>query len=380
MKVRVDIDTSTFVRFWLVVIGFIAAIYMLFLAKTALTIIGAALFLAIALNYPVNWLSSKLPGKSRIAATSVAFVVVVAFIGMVVFMVIPPIAEQTSKLVSAVPRMVSQASAEWSTLGDLIDRYHIQPQVDAAIKSIQERSTTWLTSIGGNVVTSLTSLFSSAAAAILMLVMSFLMLIEGPLWLKKIWTLYKNKERMRHHRHILSRMNNAVSGYVTGQLSVSGIGAIMAGLIVFLVSLFIPEVPKNLTLPTVAIMFLLSLIPMFGTTIASVIIAALLALNSVTAAVAFLIAFFTYQQIENNVIYPTVQSRFVEMSPLVILVAVTLGLYLFGLAGGVISIPVAGVIKVLIEELILKETSSTYQKKPTTKKKGTLIAKIKDAS
>ena len=63
MKVRIDIDTRTFVRFWLVVIGFALALLAIYSARTALIIIGVALFLALALNAPVSKIAGHLPGK-----------------------------------------------------------------------------------------------------------------------------------------------------------------------------------------------------------------------------------------------------------------------------------------------------------------------------
>ena len=61
MKVKIEIDTITFVRFWLVVIGFGLAGLLIWNARTALVIIGAAAFLALALNGPVSWLANKQP-------------------------------------------------------------------------------------------------------------------------------------------------------------------------------------------------------------------------------------------------------------------------------------------------------------------------------
>ena len=57
MKVRLDIDTRTFVRFWLVVFGFAAAIFIIYSARTGLIILGSSLFLALALNNPVSRLA-----------------------------------------------------------------------------------------------------------------------------------------------------------------------------------------------------------------------------------------------------------------------------------------------------------------------------------
>ncbi|OYX38058.1 hypothetical protein B7Z00_02565, partial [Candidatus Saccharibacteria bacterium 32-50-10] len=89
MKVRIEIDTRTFVRFWLVVIGFAFAILALYSARTALIIIGTALFLALALNGPVSRLSRRLPDRSRTLSTAIAFTVVVALLAAVVFLVLP---------------------------------------------------------------------------------------------------------------------------------------------------------------------------------------------------------------------------------------------------------------------------------------------------
>jgi predicted PurR-regulated permease PerM len=112
------------------------------------------------------------------------------------------------------------------------------------------------------------------------------------------------------------------------------------------------NVPANLALPTIAIAFILSLIPMFGATIAGILVSLLLLFNDVTGGIAFAIYFVIYQQIENNFISPTIQSKKVELSALVVLASVTIGLYVFGLAGGIISIPIAGCIKVLIDEYL----------------------------
>ena len=78
----------------------------------------------------------------------------------------------------------------------------------------------------------------------------------------------------------------------------------------------------------------------------------------------FIIFFIVYQQIENNYVSPTIQSKKVELSALAVLASVTIGLYVFGLAGGIISIPIAGCIKVLLEEYLsrAKDNRDTSEK------------------
>lgn len=362
MKVKIDIDTKTFVRFWLVLAGFALAIFSIYMARTALVIIGAGFFLALALSYPVSWLTKYMPKNSRVLATIAAYLLTLAIASVSIFMIIPPILEQTAKVVDTVPHMIDDASRQWNSLGELIQRYNIQPQVDEMVTSAQSSLARWISGFGGNVVSSVNTIMSNIAMTIFAIVISFLMLVEGPRLYNSLWSLYSNKERLNKHKHVLSRMHHAISGYVAGQVSMSAVGAIVTGMIVFVISMFIPEVPTNLVLPSIAFMFVLALVPMFGTSIAAVIIGILIALNSVPAAIAFAVTFILYQQLENNIIYPAIQSKFVEMSPLMVLLAVVIGVYLFGLAGGIISIPFAASIRVLFEEYIVKNSEARKEK------------------
>lgn len=352
MKVRIEIDTQTFVRFWLVVIGFALAALAIYSARTALILLGISFFLALALNGPVTKLAGWLPGRSRVGGTAIAYILVVAFLGGFLFLVVPPIIQQTARVAEAVPVWVATAQDQWHGVDDFIREYHLEPQVNQAVDTIRNNATGWAANIGKDVVSSIGSLFGLIASTFLVLVLSFLMLIEAPIWIKRIWGLYEDEERMKYHQNLASRMYSVVTGYVTGQLAVSGIGAACAGLTVAILHFIFPAVPLNLTMPTVAIAFVLSLIPMFGATIAGILITVLLAFNDVTGAIIFAAFFIIYQQIENNFVSPVIQSKSVELSALAVLAAVTVGLYVFGLAGGIISIPIAGCIKVLLEDYV----------------------------
>lgn len=376
MKVRIEIDTQTFVRFWLVVIGFGLAGLAIYSARTALIIIGVALFLSLALSNPVTKLAEWMPGKSRIGGTALAFTFVVAFIGVFIGLIVPPIIEQTAKVANNIPYLVDSAQENWRFADEIIDRYHLHSQVDSTVESIKNNTTSWAAGIGTTFVSSVGSLLSFLAAAFLTLVLAFLMLVEGPRWLKMLWNLYENQPKMEYHQRLAKRMHMVVTGYVTGQLAVSSLGAFCAGLMVFVLHFFFPDIPMNLALPTVAIAFIFSLIPMFGATIAGILITVLLAFNDVTAAIIFVVFFIVYQQIENNFVAPVIQSKTVELSALAVLIAVTIGLYVFGLLGGIISIPIAGCIKVLLEDHFNHAKKMREQSKKKKSTMGKIVEKL----
>lgn len=373
MKTRIEIDTKTFVRFWLVVIGFALAFFVIYSAKTALIIIASAFFLALVLNGLVNKVQKTIPKIGRVGATSIAYVIFILLGLVFIFLVAPPMIEQTAKFIENIPTILNNLASKFSGVDAFIIDHNLQAQLDSAVKGFQGSAAGWAANAGSSIITGLGSFFSFLGALFLTLVLSFLMLTEGQGWLKRLWGVYNNQERMEHHRTLGKKMYNVVTGYVTGQLTVSGIGAIASASMVFILALIF-QMPLNLVLPSAAIAFVLSLVPMFGTTIGGIIISLLLFSNEPTAGVIFAIFFIIYQQIENNFVAPKIQAKTVELSPLSVLVAITIGLYVFGLAGGIISIPIAGCVKVLTEDYMDRARKNRLKsEKPITR----LVNKIK---
>ena len=93
------------------------------------------------------------------------------------------------------------------------------------------------------------------------------------------------------------------------------------------------------------------LIPMFGPIISCVLNTILLLFSSPVAAVIFLIFYIVYAQIENNLIAPKLQGDALNLPAAAILIAITIGMYMFGLVGAIVAIPIAGCIKIVFEEL-----------------------------
>ena len=368
MKVRIEIDTKTFVRFWLVVIGFGLAGLMIYASREALMIIGTALFLALALNYPVKKIAGWLPGKSRLGGTALAFTSLIVFLIAMVWFVVPPIVQQSAKFAATIPALVDQANEQWHGVGRFIDENGLREQVDTAAENVKQQAAGIATKVGTNILSSVGSLASFIASLFLVIVLAFLMLLEGPEWMRRIWGLYNDQAKMKHHRRLADKVYNVVTGYINGQLTVSGIGSLVAGLFVFGMSFFVTEIDANLAMPTILLTFVLSLIPMFGATLAGGLVTLLLALNSITAAIVYLVFFIIYQQIENNFISPAIQAKKVELSALAVLVAVTVGLYVSGLVGVVVAIPVAGTIKVFLEDYLERAKQERVEQEKPLKK------------
>ena len=353
MKNSINIDTKTFIRFWLVVIGFGLVALAIYKAWPALVIVGLSFFFAIALNPSVSRIAKALHSKSRVVGTALAYVVVLLVLGIIVFLVVPPVVEQTAKFAQNVPSLLDSATTQYSGVRTFIDHYNLQPQVNEVVDSLKNTATQFATGIGTNLIAGIGSVLTAITSITIVLVLTFLMLIEGPVWVERFWGLYHDQKRIFRHRATVQKMYSVVTGYVAGQLTVSAIAGLLAGVVVFILSLTL-GVPASLTVPAAAIIFVLSLIPFFGATIGAILICLVLAINSPTAAIIFIIYFLLYQQVEGNYISPKIQSKRLDLSPLFILASIVIGIVVFGILGGIISIPIAGCVKILVDNYFLK--------------------------
>ena len=375
MKVKIDIDTKTFVRFGLVALGFLVSLLVIYKTRVALTTIGVAMFFALALNPPVSRIARRMPGNSRVGATALAYVIVIGLLAGFAFTVVPPVIEQSSKFAETVPSLIDQVTEQRVVFDTFVHRYGLEDEVNNAINNAKDQASSVASNLGNLLVGGVGALFSGAATVLIVLVLTFLMLVEGPAWQSRVWGLYDDPERLKSHKALVHRMYRVVTGFVNGQMLVAFIAATCSLATLLILSAVFP-LPANLALPLSALIFVTGLVPMIGATIGAIIVTLVLMLNDFGAAVTFLVYFIVYQQIENNFIAPTIQSKTVELSALTVLSAILIGVTLFGLLGGLISIPIAGCIRVLVLHY-LERNKHIREKKESTL--GKLVAKVKEA-
>lgn len=371
MKVTVDVETKTVVRVLTAVGIFVGLIFMVWRVWPALILVLISMILALALNQPISMVANRLPGKNRILATTAAFLVVLAVLGTFIYVAVPPVVDQTTKFVQNLPQYVEDLRERGGPVADFINHYGLQDQVDQLVVGAQQQAGNIAQGVGTSVLNGIASFFSGFVTILTILVLTFLMLVEGPRWVERFWNMYTNDELLVRHKRLASKMYRVVSGYVNGQVLVASIAAAV-GLATLLILTSLFPIPVSAVIPLTGIIFITDLIPLIGATIGAVIIITVLLFSDPTAALIFLIYFVIYQQIENNFIQPMVQSRTVALSALSVLVALILGITLLGLLGGILAIPLAGCIRVLLADFM-----EHRKRKAATPKKGLLARVIK---
>jgi predicted PurR-regulated permease PerM len=363
-NIRLHIDTNTFIRFWLVVIGFLLALGAIYLARNAIIMLLVAFFLALVLNRPVSAIARHLPGKSRVGGTLIAYLLILAVIGLVFFTAVPTFLSRSADFIGTLPSAISSAEDNSNMLADLVQKYNVQEQYDAALDNLKQEAGNIAKSLGSSFVSIVSWLMNGLINMLLVMVLTFLMLTEGPRWGQRFWRLiYRDQKKLEHHRQLAAKMYDVVVGYVNSQVIVATTSALASGLGAFVLA-FIFDFSPSIALPTASIVFVTAFIPMFGALVGAIISAVLMLLYSPLAALFYIIYCTLYQQIENNWVSPMIQAKRTQMSALMVLAAATVGLQVSGILGALVAIPVAGCVMVLLRDFLRRRDEKYASAEP----------------
>ena len=339
-KVEVTVSNRTIIRIIVIVAATFIGFNFLATIRHPLTLIFSAFFLALALHPAVSWISRHLKIKSRAAATGIAYVSVLVFLVAFISAVVPPLFRQTSDFITDLPSKIEEVRDTNTGIGRLVNKYGLQDTVDDVASSMRDK----VKDLPQPVISTASKVGSALVSLIAILVMTFMMLVEGPAWFEKVVNL-QNKKNRAHRRELAIRMYQVITNYVNGQLLIAAIAAFFALVAMVIASSVFNQSINPLGLA--GIIALTGLIPMIGNTLGAAIVVAVCALSSFPLAITMGIFFLVYQQIENVTIQPYIQSRKNELTPLLVFIAALCGIGLGGLLGGFVAIPLAACLRIL---------------------------------
>ncbi len=343
---ELTISNKTIIRVILFIIGAGLLINFFENIQHPLTLIFVSFFFALALNPVVSKVASGLKSKSRTRATLISYITVITILIGFFSLIVPPLARQTTDFIQDVPSTLKNLESSEGTVGDFVRRYQLEEQ-------IVDFANNWsadFSNVSDQAVSTASRVVSNMISIITVLILTFMMLVEGPSWIKTFWSLYPVNKRA-HGKKLAHKMYKVVTSFVNGQMVVAALGAVFA-VIALIFATNILDVSGVNILAFGGIVFLFSLIPTIGVIISTSIVVLFSLFVSVPLAITMLIYFIIYQQLENTTIQPFVQSRANELTPLIVFIAAILGIGFGGLLGGIVAIPIAGCAKVLFDDYI----------------------------
>ena len=258
-------------------------------------------------------------------------------------LVVPPLATQGNEFVRSLPTSVSDIENQDTPLVRFIRERNLTDEYSQVVNTVRND----LLNVSSRAVDTVKSVSNVLISFITILILTFMMLVEGPSWIEQFWRMQSEKHTAKRKR-VMRRMYEVVTGYVNGQLLIASIAGVFA-----LIALLITSTIFDATINPVAlalIVALIGLIPMIGNTVAAVIVVVLCSFVSLPLAITMAIFFLVYQQIENATLQPYIQAKYNELTPLMVFIAAIIGVSIAGFLGALIAIPVAGCLRVYLVE------------------------------
>ena len=311
-----------------------AALVLLGLIVGTLWSVMFPVFLGLLIASVFEPLVSRLRGWGwpSLLATSVVFLLALAILVDVVVAIIPTVAEQAPQLAQGAAAGIEQVQSFLAGPPFNLGQTQIGQYVQLATDRLQQNAA----SIAGGVVTGVSAVATSLVNLVLAIVVAFLFVKDGPRflpWLRRL----SGPTAGRHLSAVGIRMWGRLGGFIRSQALIGLVDSVFIG--IGLVLLGIP-----LALPLAVLTFFGAFIPIVGALVAGA-LSVLVALVSAgpLQALFVLILILAVQQIEGNLLQPLVQGKGLGLHAAVVILAVTGGSSLFGIAGAFFAVPVAAV-------------------------------------
>lgn len=321
--------------------------------------------IAFVLNLPMKAFENKLlrkwKGKAaaklkRPVCMTLSVVAVFLVVTIVIGTVVPQVTVTAAEVGKKIPAFLDRVTEE---LDNLAVNY---PEFAEKVEELESLEINWdaltdtvfdfLKNGAGDMLTSTVSVASGIIGGIVNIVIAFIFALYILVQKEKlgdqctrIISAYLPEKAGNRMLEVCSLLHKNFSNFITGQC----LEAVILG-ILFVIFMTIFRMPYALMIG-VLIAFT-ALIPIVGAFIGCIVGAFLIMIDNPLLAFWFVIMFLIIQQIEGNLIYPRVVGNSVGLPSIWVLMAVSLGGSLFGVAGMLFFIPLLSTVYALIRESV----------------------------
>ena len=306
-----------------------------------------ALFLATGLNPAVEALRKR--NMSRSTAVTVIFSSVILFVIFFALVVVPPVISQGTNLIENAPQLLQDLMKN-ETINQLNTQFGLIDTLQEKLKTITSDGTLLISTFGG-VIGVGKSVLSGFFTALTILVLTLYFITSLPQAVNLGLSLVPASRRDR-----VGVLTNAiiarVGAFVGSQILIAAMAAVF---VVILATVLGMPSPFAIGM----IVLVAALIPLIGHFIGATIVTLIALTQSVAIGAIALVAYIIYVQIENYVVTPRIMKRALNVPGAVTIVAALIGSSLLGLVGGLLAVPVAASIILILDEVVIPRANNS---------------------
>lgn len=314
----------------------VVCLYILYIVKDIIVWFVFALVVSILFNFLIDGLQKRY--VPRIVSATVLYLGFFALLGFFIYKTAPLMLNELQDFTANLPAYLKKISPFFEKLG-VYSFKNTKTFMDALQQNLANAS--------GSFGNALSGIFGGAASTALVIAVAFFISLERH-FVEKIISAFSPPNYKEYLFGLWRRAKKKVSGWFVTRV----IGIAFVGLGVYVV-LMILNVKYAFMLSLIA--GVLDLLPFIGPLIAGVALFTVVSLSSFFQAVFVTVAFLIIQQIENHILFPVIFKKLIGLPPVLVLVAFAIGGELWGAAGAILGIPLAGVVYEIIKDYLGKK-------------------------
>jgi predicted PurR-regulated permease PerM len=309
-------------------------------ASAVFILIIISIFLAAGLNPAVLFFQNR--GLKRGAAVGAVMACVLTFVAAFIAIAVPPLLDQGNQLIDNAPQLIKDLNNN-AFINDLNIKYGVIDSLQTRVDSIIKDGQFAITAFGG-VIGVGKAVVSGLVSTITILTLTLYFLASLP-QVVEISLKFVPASRRNRVSKLVNAIISRVGSFVGGQAIIAALAAIF----ILIMGLIIGMPYAG---PLAVIVLVCGFIPLIGHFIGMTIVTLVSLTASLSIAAIALASYIIYVQIENYLITPRIMKRSLSIPGLVTIIAALLGTSLLGLIGGLLAVPIAAAILLILDEVV----------------------------
>jgi len=334
-----DISWQTIVKVFIA--GF--ALYVLFLARDIVIWFFFALVISLLMEPAINFLRKlRFP---KVIAVILVYVSIFGAVGLLILITAPIFAFEIKQFAQNIPEYFENINPLLKDLGLNVAK-DFEGFTLTLVSQLQESST--------SIIKAITIFFGGIASTIVIFVFAFYISLEhkGP---ERFLSLLTPKK----YEHAVLTIFEKAQFQVSGWFGARVLACLFVGIVSFII-FFLFGIKYSLILALIS--GALTFVPFIGPLITALLVLLFVGVsNSWLVAIYLVVALIIIQQIENSIVTPLLMKKFLDLPPVLVLVAILVGGKMFGLLGIIFVVPVFGIIYEFLKDFLEKRKKSQME-------------------
>ena len=320
-------------------------VWFVYMTRGLIGVLLVAILLAAIMDPIVDWFEKKKIPRS--ITVLLLYVVIFLLLAVLVLAIIPPMIVEVRGVAQNFGEFWKKIVTSFDALRTISARYGLETSFQGSIDALNDA----ITGSFADLFSTISGVLSGIVSFFIMLVISFFLVVEKD----GIKDIVNSIVPKRHHEYVgsmLIKMQHKIGQWLIGQL----ILMLFIGVFVY-IGLLVFGVKYALLLAVLAGAF--EIVPYLGPVVAAIPAVFFATADSPTKGLLIIAYYLLIQRVEHMLLVPKIMQKTTGLNPIMVILALAVGFTVGGVAGGLLSIPVATAANAFLGDYLERQNKQT---------------------